>query len=442
LLWLVLPLPLGTDYQLITFLQLFSSRLSSTALDAIGVLHLMEGNTLLLVNKQLFVDEACSGIVSVMSIVACAAIYGVWQNRSLLHIVLLALLGIVWATLMNVLRIVIIAFVLNTWNIDWSAGTAHELLGLVLFLLAFAALATSDQLLLALLGPIEVAWLETTGHGLRYGRWLIRGFDRTASWGEPSRRPRLVDEHRHGEPSGIAVPVVAAVLFAALGLYQLALPSPTDRASAPVDELSDPNIARAMQIDRQSLPSSLLGLRCVDFRSEHRDSQHIMGEHSQVFSFSDQANLPVLVSCDFAYPGGWHELSVCYRGIGWELLSRRIVVPDTSASDRRWPIVELVLRKPDGSFAAVLFCAFDDKGQPIEPPAETLSESFETALSRRKQKSPRGNCFQVQVLLSSPTLPTGERLATGTQLLTAARQQLRDTIIDNKAGTAGTTDEP
>ena len=72
LLWLIRPLPLNRDQQLISFLQHLSSRLSSRLLDWIGVTHLMEGNTLLLAEKQFFVDEACSGIVSVMSIVACA----------------------------------------------------------------------------------------------------------------------------------------------------------------------------------------------------------------------------------------------------------------------------------------------------------------------------------------------------------------------------------
>ena len=83
ILWLILPLPTHPDQQLIAALQLQSSQLSSVFLDWVNIPHLMAGNVLHLADKQLFVDEACSGIVSLMSIVACAVIYSVWNNRSL-----------------------------------------------------------------------------------------------------------------------------------------------------------------------------------------------------------------------------------------------------------------------------------------------------------------------------------------------------------------------
>ena len=83
----------------------------------------MEGNTLFLPDKQLFVDEACSGIVSVMSSVACAVVYSVWQIRPPIHLVLLALASVVWATLMNVVRICAITIVHNRWGVDWSECT-------------------------------------------------------------------------------------------------------------------------------------------------------------------------------------------------------------------------------------------------------------------------------------------------------------------------------
>ena len=118
LLWLMVPAPFNLDQKLITKLQIVSSRLSSFVLDAIGIQHLMEGNTLWLPAKQLFVDEACSGIISMLSIVACAVIYAVFKNRSPLHLVLLALASIAWATLLNVLRISTIAYALDAWGID------------------------------------------------------------------------------------------------------------------------------------------------------------------------------------------------------------------------------------------------------------------------------------------------------------------------------------
>ena len=151
LLWLIVPLPMNRGQQVINGLQQLSSGLSSSILDVTGIDHLMDGNTLLLPTKQFFVDEACSGIVSVMSVIACAAIYGVWRNRAPLHVAILVLAGIVWATLLNVLRITSIALVFDKWGIDWSTGTTHKLLSLVIFTLIFLGLVSTDLLLLGLL---------------------------------------------------------------------------------------------------------------------------------------------------------------------------------------------------------------------------------------------------------------------------------------------------
>ena len=94
---LLVPPPLDREKMLISELQLLSSWLASKLLDAFGVLHVMQGNKLMLSSKELFVDEACSGIVSMMSIVACALIIAVWYNRPILHLVLLLLSSLVWA---------------------------------------------------------------------------------------------------------------------------------------------------------------------------------------------------------------------------------------------------------------------------------------------------------------------------------------------------------
>ncbi len=461
LLWLTIPLPLGTDYRLIAFLQLFSSQLSSSALDVLGVLHLMEGNTLLLPEKQLFVDEACSGIVSILSVVSCAAIFGVWKNRAPLHVALLVVIGICWATMLNVLRITTIAYTLDQHGLDWSAGAAHETLGLVLLLLAFGALVATDLLLVALLTEVRIAWTESTGHELVIGRWIARAWDGANDFGAPkSTGPVAAANQCVASPLGSArlfignptVPVVLGIAFATLAMVQTFYRLP-DKIAA-TELRSDPNVQRALRIDSSTLPATLAGSLLKEHYIEHRESQHIMGEYSVIFKYADRSGATSLVSCDFAYPGGWHELAVCYRGLGWELISRRIVVPlddvvdeandgaNDGASERaserasevatakkaadRWQYVELVFRKPDGQYAAVAFCGFAADGTPLVPPAEDL---FGNALSRRKSASQLGNCFQVQILLTSPAMPTSQRLDSAGRMLVVAREALRAQII-------------
>ncbi|HEY4232292.1 MAG TPA: exosortase/archaeosortase family protein, partial [Lacipirellulaceae bacterium] len=160
LLWMIVPLPFSFDQRLTKALQLASSRLSSYVLDWFGIYHLMEGNTLWLQSKPLFVDEACSGIISMLSIVACAVVYAVVKNRTPLHAILLAAVGIGWAAIMNVARISVIALALEWWGIDWSAGASHEMISLVLFLLTFLALLSMDQVLLVCLAPVIAGGID------------------------------------------------------------------------------------------------------------------------------------------------------------------------------------------------------------------------------------------------------------------------------------------
>ena len=190
MLLLLVPLPLNRDQLLINRLQHISSRLSSFFLDWLGVHHLMDGNTLRLPDKEFFVDEACSGIVSVMSVIACAVIYGIWRNRPPMHVILLAVAGVAWATLMNVARITTIAVAFAWWGVDWSSGTPHETLGLIVFTITFLALVSTDYLLVALLAPIVKDADDAVGSPIQYGAKVVGWWDRLQAWVLPDRRRR------------------------------------------------------------------------------------------------------------------------------------------------------------------------------------------------------------------------------------------------------------
>ena len=199
-LWLLLPPPLNLDRNLIQYLQSLSSRLSSAVLDLLGINHVMLGNVLESASKQFFVDEACSGIVSVMSILAAGTIYAVYRNRSLWHLCWLLTLGVGMAVVMNLARIVVIAVAYEWWQWDLTTGTPHEILGLVLFLCTFGSLVCLDELLATMFGRIEV--FETTEEKSR----LVSIFNRriAAAASEPpvtetpssSNRPSIPRAHR------------------------------------------------------------------------------------------------------------------------------------------------------------------------------------------------------------------------------------------------------
>src|SRR5436853_413288 len=77
-LWLLIPPPLNLDQRLVTRLQTFTARQSSRLLDQLGVLHVMQGNVVVIPHKHLLVEEACSGINSLFSMLACTLFFVLW----------------------------------------------------------------------------------------------------------------------------------------------------------------------------------------------------------------------------------------------------------------------------------------------------------------------------------------------------------------------------
>ncbi len=72
----MIPLPAIVYYQLTLPLQLLASRLGATGLVALGIHTVRQGNLLFLPNCTLNVVEACSGIRSLLSLLAAVLAYG------------------------------------------------------------------------------------------------------------------------------------------------------------------------------------------------------------------------------------------------------------------------------------------------------------------------------------------------------------------------------
>lgn len=394
LLWLVIPPPLGFDGRLMQGLQHFSSRLSSYALDLIGVNHLMDGNALVLPEKQLFVDEACSGIISVVSIIACAAMYGVWRRRAGLHVVLMILLAAGWAALLNVVRIVSIALAWVEAGIDWSEGVPHTVLGLVIFGLSIIVLVATDWLLKALLAEVGTRWNQLTGEPLRFGSPLVALWD----WFADGDAADRAGSHGHrgwgagfAVASAVAMGIVPTLAFAGLGAAQFAnLGAGLPEANSTSYDAS----AFAEMLQEDQMPKSIGEMELIGTEHEQRTAQSLFGEHSVLCEYREPTGDRYLVSCDFFFAEGWHELSECYVGIGWRMEDRQL--HELEQADGA--LVEIDLTKPDGRAALVTFSLFHVDGTAIEAPSKSLFDRVQTAFSRKSNAVRQQPSFQVQVL--------------------------------------------
>jgi len=142
-----IPLP-AIVYNQITFpLQLQASRFAATSLELLRIPVLREGNLLVLPNYTLEVVEACSGIRSLMSLLALGVAYGYLMENSYRIRVLLVALIIPIAIVSNGLRVVMAGVLAYLLGPSWAEGFFHFFAGWLIFLAALALVLLVHSLL-------------------------------------------------------------------------------------------------------------------------------------------------------------------------------------------------------------------------------------------------------------------------------------------------------
>ena len=137
---LMIPLP-ALIYNQVTFpLQFLASRLASDSLELVGIPVLREGNVLVLPNYSLEVVEACSGIRSLMSLIALAAGYGYFVEQRLWARITLVVLMLPIAVASNALRVVGAGVVTYFWGPQYAEGFFHFFQGWLIFISAVACM--------------------------------------------------------------------------------------------------------------------------------------------------------------------------------------------------------------------------------------------------------------------------------------------------------------
>lgn len=144
---LAIPIPALVQNHVVLPLQLVASSLSAAVLQMLGVVVFREGNLLHLGNTTLEVAQACSGIRSLMSLVALAIAYGyLARSRPWLRIVLVVLMLPV-AVISNALRVVGTGIASYAFSPELADGFFHTFSGLLIFLTALVMMLVCDWLL-------------------------------------------------------------------------------------------------------------------------------------------------------------------------------------------------------------------------------------------------------------------------------------------------------
>lgn len=139
-LFFMVPLPATLFYAVAFPLQNLAARNAAWALDRLGVPVLLDGNVIQLSQISLGVTEACSGIRSLISLLAVAVAWAALTLPGVWAVMGLAASAVPITVLANAGRVVATGLIAQRFGIEYAQGFFHTFSGWVIFLFAFVCL--------------------------------------------------------------------------------------------------------------------------------------------------------------------------------------------------------------------------------------------------------------------------------------------------------------
>lgn len=393
-----IPPPMMLDQDLHQILAGLAARLSQAWLDAMGVLHVVQGTIVATPEKRFFVDDACSGTHSMLAAISAAVVVCALQRRAWPHAVLMILTAGLLSVASNVLRICLIIGSQHLAGIGLDHGWRHEAVGLLFFLLDLALVCSAD-------------------HGWHFVLNLVPGADTPRPWAR-----------RH-------LPVAAAgpwfgrlsALTAMVGMVMILGPEILARAQA-----SSPAAPSQKTLGREEfhLPGEMSGwVRAGDKPVEDAVIGRL-GVRNQVWLYRKQG-LEAFVAVNFPFLG-FHDTRLCYNGQGWQFQQQTdTALPGDTANTVRF----LEMNQPTEMTRAHLWLSvLDEHGvaQPFlsENPLDRLAARLSSRWTRPQAATT--TTYVLQVLAVEPAAGAGAGTAF-TELLAGARQRLAAAITHRHA---------
>jgi exosortase len=146
-LFFMVPIPY-IIYDMAAFpLKMFVTRVSVAFLKIVGVVVIREGNIIMFPTTTLEVADACSGIRSLISLLAIGVAYAFLLKTSTTRRWIIILSAIPIAVATNALRVIITGILAQWWGARAAEGFFHEFAGMAVFLLAMVMLVVFGEML-------------------------------------------------------------------------------------------------------------------------------------------------------------------------------------------------------------------------------------------------------------------------------------------------------
>jgi hypothetical protein len=300
---------------------------------------------------------------------------------------------------MNLVRIAATIFAFEHLQLDLGEGTAHTVSGFVTFALAVLFVAFTDQMVRFFLDPIDESAIEF---------WKQHRNPFVRFWNRERPAPDITAIE---EDVQVRKPVAAAFAKAAtITMGGVALCAASWQLMAlHAENRTNTSPALIAELESDGLPAQLGDWSRGGFEVQKRKKNSALGDVSKIWTYQSPGST-ALVSVDFPFRG-WHALGSCYEGQGWKIHEYRSIPLPVGEDGQRAHITEVLMHRPSGERALLLFVVMDHHGRPLPDPA---LGSFGVQLAQRTVER-----LQRPFALSFPELAPNSGITTQLQMLIA-----------------------
>ena len=396
---MAIPLPLGLDHAVMVGLQSGTTRCASLILDMMGVYHVQQGGTFLLIDRRLATAFPNSSMHSLFAVVVLTAFLVVWRRRPTIWVITLVEVAVVWVVLCDILRAVAMTALAARRHIDTGSGWRREALGLAAVALSLGLILSTDRLFrlladtyrLLAVGPGRPSprpWRlpDVSGASRRFFREL------STDWGFLSGR-------EPDDPATTRLPDLRRTALASWGLTAaygaLLVAQPFLLRTFVADEVLRPKMPGWFAVLKaDDLPASYEGGFRRQAMATERPARGAMGAFSDRWVYRWE-NRRATISLDGPFRG-WYDPTAQYELLNWTAGAWSLRPAEPAKPDT----LTVQLERP-GRQAELFVSGFDDRGRPVRP-REVAGRLVNLLFERTDALTqPRG--YQVRMLVEGAT---------------------------------------
>jgi len=350
----VLPPPLKLDERFALLLQEWAVAGSSRILDFLLIPHERSGLIIEIPGMRLLVEEACSGINSILFMTFVCVFYAMWMRRSALFTLVLYIFTIACVLAGNLLRIISGAWAYYYYQVEILTGWKHEAIGLALTATYIGLIILAERIL--------------RNPGSYYGD--------DASDAPTSQEPLL-----KSIKLGFGFKFLT-ILLVILGILQLVRgwDFHTQREGA--------KKVNTTQFDGSAffeLPPEIDGWKLVgEPKPLSKTAAYEDGVHSHIWKLQKDG-MQAVVSLDYPF-FGYHDVTLCYRNSGWTVNERKLL--QASAENGLISNMQVLLTREGGLKAMLFYSTVDERGIWLEDSPDR------SAYNKEGRPLEEGNIFE------------------------------------------------